>query len=380
MNGSQKNPKKLRAGILFGGKSAEHEVSVQSAKNVLEALDKDKFEPVLIGINKQGEWHLHEASYMIDDLKDSKIAKPDTSGGFTLLPAGRQHGLINSAGQPVAALDVIFPVLHGPMGEDGTLQGFLETANIPYVGSGVLGSAIGMDKDVMKRLLRDAGIPVAKFMTLITQDRESIDLENIIKELGLPLFVKPANMGSSVGVSKVANKEELQQAIESAFRYDRKILIESAVVGDEIECAVLGNAHPKVSVPGRIIPGEDFYSYQAKYADENGSVLEIPAKIPELVSEKARQVALKAFKVLECEGLARVDMFATKNGEIVMNEVNTIPGFTKHSMYPLLWEASGLIYKDLISELITLATQRFEERQHLESDYSESSFNLPSLN
>jgi D-alanine-D-alanine ligase len=374
MNDHQKSPKKLRVGILFGGKSAEHEVSIQSAKNVLEALDKDKFEPVLIGINKQGEWHLHESSYLIENAKDHKIAESnDSDGAITLLSGGNQHELVSfSAGQLIAELDVIFPVLHGPMGEDGTVQGFLEIASIPYVGSGVLGSAIGMDKDVMKRLLRDAGVPITKFISLTAQNRDSVDLEKIIQELSLPLFVKPANMGSSVGVSKAADKEELRIAIDQAFKYDRKILIESAVEGDEIECAVLGNAHPKVSVPGRIIPGEDFYSYQAKYSDGNKSVLEIPANIPEAVAEKARQVALRAFKVLECEGLARVDMFATKNGEVIMNEVNTIPGFTKHSMYPRLWEASGLPYKDLITELITLAIQRFEDRKQLESDYSES--------
>jgi D-alanine-D-alanine ligase len=338
-----KHGKKIRVGILFGGKSAEHEVSIQSAKNVLEALDKDKFEPVLIGIDKQGKWHLNERSALLMSGADPRGARLQAaSSELTLLPGSRDGQLINASSQPMEALDVVFPILHGPMGEDGTIQGFLDLANVPYVGSGVLGSAIGMDKDVMKRLLREAGIPVAELEVLHQRDRRSVDAPALIDKLGVPVFVKPANMGSSVGVSRATNEEELEKAITQAFLYDRKVLVEAAVEGDEVECSVLGNANPKASVPGRIIPREDFYSYEAKYADEMGTILEIPAKLPEPVMKKVRETAIKAFQVLECEGLARVDMFVTKSGEVILNEINTIPGFTKVSMYPQLWEASGL--------------------------------------
>lgn len=362
--------KKLRVGILFGGKSAEHEVSIQSAKNVLEALDKDRFIPVLIGIDKKGQWRLNEQSALLMSSEDPRLAKLNaSSGALTLLPGSTDGQLIAKSNEPSETLDVILPILHGPLGEDGTIQGFLELANVPYVGAGVLGSAIGMDKDVMKRLLRDAGIKVANFVTLVKHDLNTLDHESIIRKLGLPLFIKPANMGSSVGVSKAENKEQLFDAINLAFQYDRKILIEQAIFGDEVECSVLGNEDPKVSLPGRIIPQADFYTYESKYIDENGAVLEIPAKLPEHVVKAAQATAIKSFRVLECEGMARVDMFVTKDGEIIMNEINTIPGFTKVSMYPQLWEASGLPYKDLISELISLAIERYNARQVLQSTY-----------
>lgn len=368
MSNYPKNGKKIRVGLLFGGKSAEHEVSIQSARNILEALDKDRFEPVLIGIDKQGKWRLNEQSALRTGSEDFRVAKLTAVGSeLTLLPGSTSRQLVTASNEPVEPLDVIFPVLHGPMGEDGTIQGFLELANIPYVGSGVLGSAVGMDKDVMKRLLREAGIPVATFVTLTQGDRHSFDAEALIEKLGLPLFIKPSNMGSSVGVHKAEDKGQLLKAIDHAFTYDRKVLVEAAVVGDEIECSVLGSEHPKVSLPGRIIPRADFYTYEAKYIDGQGAALEIPAKLSGSVVEKVQGTALKAFKVLECEGMARVDMFVTKDGEVILNEVNTIPGFTKVSMYPQLWEASGLAYQDLISKLIDLAFERFGQRQKLNS-------------
>jgi D-alanine-D-alanine ligase len=359
---NSKPSRKIRVAILFGGKSAEHEVSIQSAKNVLEALDIDKFAPVLIRIDKQGVWHTGPD---FETLNKLSLLSNTAGSRLTLVPGNSSKALIDIAQQSSQNIDVAFPVLHGPMGEDGTVQGFLELAGIPYVGPGVLGSAVGMDKDVMKRLLRDAGIPIARHITVTSAERASVDTARIIVDLGLPLFVKPANMGSSVGVSKVEDSATLQQAIDLAFTFDRKILIEGAVEGDEIECSVLGNDHPKVSLPGRIIPQAKFYSYDAKYIDADGALLEIPAKLPAETIAKVQQIALKTFQTLCCEGMARVDMFLTKDGEVLVNEINTIPGFTKISMYPKLWEASGVPYKDLITRLLELAIERFEARQKL---------------
>ena len=367
MNDTPGKDRKIRAGILFGGKSAEHEVSIRSARNVLDALDKDRFEPVLIGIDKHGKWHQSDPAMLLA-AGENDLPKIDAAQtGLTLLPGSTDRELVGGSEQP--ALDVIFPILHGPMGEDGTVQGFLELANIPYVGPGVLGSAVGMDKDVMKRLLRDSGIPVTDFLVLHERDHKSFDAEAAVKKLGLPMFVKPANLGSSVGVSKATSVDELLQAVDLALQFDRKILLEKAVVGSEVECAVLGNDNPQASVPGRIIPQKDFYSYDAKYIDEDGAILEIPAKLPEKLIDEVKAMAIKTFQVLECEGMARVDMFVTDDGEIIMNEINTIPGFTKISMYPQLWGASGLSYTDLITRLIELAIERFEARQQLHTSY-----------
>lgn len=351
---------KTTVGILFGGKSAEHEVSLQSAQNVLQAIDTEQFEPVLIGIDKSGFWHY------IEDTNDPQIDATNANTIVTLQPGDQTGRLISGNGSIVKNIDVMFPILHGPMGEDGTIQGFLELANIPYVGPGVLGSAVGMDKDVMKRLLRDGGIPVSDFITATSSD---IDTKAIVERFGLPLFVKPANMGSSVGVSKVTAEAELKSAVEEALLFDIKVLIEKAVDGDEIECAILGNDDPKASIIGRIIPKDGFYSYESKYVDESGAILEIPAKIPVEVAEKARQVALDTFKILGCEGMSRVDMFACQDDTIVVNEINTIPGFTKISMYPKLWEASGVSYTQLISQLLEFAVERAERRKELHTSY-----------
>jgi D-alanine-D-alanine ligase len=342
--------KKIRVGIIFGGKSAEHEVSLRSAKNVVEALDKSKYEPVLIGIEKSGKWQLGGKS-------------------VALLPegGGKIESIEKHEGHDDKKIDVVFPILHGPFGEDGTVQGLLKLANIPFVGAGVLGSAVGMDKDVMKRLLRDAGIPIGKFV--VAKEGDVPGYKKVTKELGSPVFVKPANMGSSVGVSKVKNEKEYREAIRKAFEYDRKVLVEENIEGREIECSVLGNEDPKASVPGEVIPRHDFYSYEAKYIDENGAALEIPAKLPKSVVKKIQAIAIKTFRVLECEGFGRVDMFLKKNGEILVNEINTIPGFTSISMYPKLWEASGISYKELIDRLIQLALERFEKEQKLKTSY-----------
>lgn len=354
--------KKIRVGVLFGGKSAEHEVSIQSARNIIEALDKTKFTALPIHITKQGAWSIDNALL----LPGSSVQRShQKQAALTLLPGNTKRQLVSSDTQLTEAIDVIFPVLHGPRGEDGAIQGFLDLADVPYVGPGILGSAIGMDKDVMKRLLHESGIPVARRIVLHRTERAGADADNIIAKLGIPLFVKPANMGSSIGVSKARTKQELLRAIDEAFRYDRKILVEAAVIGDEVECAVLGNERPKASLPGRIISDAEFYDYREKYQQTGHTSVEIPAKLPGDITEKVRQTAIRVFQALECEGMARVDMFVTADGEVIVNEINTIPGFTKFSMYPKLWEATGLSYTDLITRLLSLAIERFEQCQAL---------------
>jgi D-alanine-D-alanine ligase len=259
----------------------------------------------------------------------------------------------------------VFPVLHGPFGEDGTVQGLLKLANLPFVGASVLGSAIGMDKDVMKRLLRDAGIPIGRFHVYDRSAGGQIKFSRIKKALRQPLFVKPANLGSSVGISKVASRPELEAAVKNAFRFDNKILIEEFIEGREIECSVLGNDDPIASLPGEIVTGHDFYSYDAKYIDDQGSRLEIPAKLPRAIVRTVQEIAIRTYKTLCCEGMARVDFFVKTDGQVLVNEINTIPGFTQISMYPKMWEASGISYPKLIDRLIQLALQRFRQEQNL---------------
>lgn len=316
--------KKLKIGVLFGGKSAEHEVSLQSAKNVLNFLDRKKYQIVEIKIPKSGQFDL------------SLLRK----------------------------VDVVFPVLHGPYGEDGSMQGLLKLSGVPFVGAGVLGSAVGMDKDAMKRLLKEADIKIGKFITLRTGEKMSF--KEAKRKLGATLFIKPANMGSSVGVSKVKNEKEFTDAIKMAFSFDNKIIIEEFIDGREIECSVLGNDNPIASLPGEIIANQEFYSYNAKYID-TGSVAEIPAKIGKNKIKEIQDAAVKTFKVLNCEGLGRVDFFLNKNGEVLVNEINTIPGFTNISMYPKLWEASGLPPSKLLDKLINLALERLKKDQKLKT-------------
>lgn len=314
---------KISVGLLYGGRSAEHEVSIQSAKNVYDAIDKDKYDATLILLDKENNW-------LDKELKN------------------------------ILSKDVIFPVLHGPNGEDGTIQGLLQLAGKAYVGSGVLASAVGMDKDVMKRLWRDAGLPIGDY--LVVKKHETAPSYSLIQELvGLPCFIKPANMGSSVGVHKVSTKQDYQQALQDAFLYDNKILIEEYIPGRELECAILGNEEPRASVAGEIVVKNDFYSYQAKYIDEDGAGLVIPAVIESEVQKELQTLAIKAFTTLGCMGLARVDFFLKNNGELILNEINTIPGFTAISMYPKLWQASGINYTELIDKLIKLAILRKEE-------------------
>ena len=362
--------KKIRVGILFGGRSAEHEVSLQSAKNIIDAIDTNKYEVVPIGIDKKGQWHLNERRQFLLPAVESGLPELSEKGeNLALVPGKEDEQLVALSGQQrLGPLDVIFPVLHGPFGEDGTVQGLLKLANVAFVGAGVLGSAVGMDKDVMKRLLRDAGIPVARFIAANRCSSKQIGFDEVQARLGLPLFVKPANLGSSVGISRVRDREEFECAVREAFHYDHKILIEECIKGREIECSVLGNDNPIASVPGEILPRHEFYSYEAKYLDENGAALEIPAKLPSETLERIRHLAIKTFTVLCCEGMARVDFFLRNGEEIIVNEINTIPGFTRISMYPKLWEATGISCSELIDRLIQLALERFQREQRLKTD------------
>lgn len=363
------NKKKINVGILFGGKSAEHEISLLSAKNVIDAIDKEKYNPVLIGINKQGKWLMGKDSEFLLNAGDPKLIKLNSEGDAVALIPQSEGKISNlSEGGPGEKIDVVFPVMHGTFSEDGTIQGLLKLANIPFVGAGVLGSAVGMDKDIMKRLLRDAGLPIGKFITLNSSE-EIPEFTCVKDELGLPIFVKPANMGSSVGINLVKNEEEYKHAVKDAFQYDLKIILEKNIEGREIECAVLGNEDPKASVPGEVITTHDFYSYDAKYIDEDGSYTEIPAKIDKETTKRIQELAVKTFKILSCEGMGRCDFFLKPNGEIIVNEINTIPGFTKISMYPKMWEKSGISYPDLIDNLIQLAIERYKKEKKLKTSF-----------
>ncbi len=352
--------KKLRVAILFGGRSAEHEISLISARNITAAMDRNKYRIIPIGIDKQGRWLRDQGGRLLQDKSITRVELPRRGSSTAVLSA-------SSPLRALEAVDVVFPVLHGPFGEDGTVQGLLKLANIPFVGAGVLGSAVGMDKDVMKRLLRDAGIPIAKFMVFDSPIRNKISFSRVRRELGLPVFVKPANLGSSVGISKAARASEFVRAVKAAFRYDKKILVEENISGREIECAVLGNEYPRASLPGEIITGHKFYSYDAKYVDDQGARLVIPAELPGAVTRRIQAMSVRAFKVLCCSGMARVDFFLRGRGEIFVNEINTIPGFTAISMYPKMWRASGLSYSRLIDRLIQLALQEFRAETHLRS-------------
>ena len=360
---------KLTIGIVFGGRSAEHEVSLQSAKNIIEAIDKKKYEVVLIGIDKKGQWYLNETSKFLLHTNNPKLIKLNRAEKeVALVPTRQGTGrLVGLSDHTTGHIDVIFPVLHGPFGEDGTIQGLLKLANIPFVGANVLGSAIGMDKDVMKRLLKNAKIPIAKFLVFNRSSLNKINFKKVKDYLGLPFFIKPANLGSSVGINKVKSEKQFWPAVKDAFKYDSKILIEEYISGREIECSVLGNDNPIASVPGEIIPQDEFYSYEAKYIDENGAILEIPAKLSLSVVRKIQDMAIKAFKTLCCQGMARADLFLRDNKDIIVNEINTIPGFTKISMYPKLWEATGISYTKLIDQLIQLALDRFKKEQKLKT-------------
>ncbi|MGI6678520.1 MAG: D-alanine--D-alanine ligase [Dehalobacterium sp.] len=361
--------KKVHVGILFGGKSAEHEVSVRSARNIYQAIDKNKYQVTMIGISKSGCWSLDQKiargtlfEYVTDPENPEEI--------LALITGGGEEQLINLKGEKVIEkLDIVFPVLHGPYGEDGTVQGALKMAGIPFVGADVLGSAVGMDKDVMKRLLRDARLPNANYLVLHKYHgaEENPGYHEIVAKLGLPVFVKPANLGSSVGVSKVENEVEFQNAVQEAFLFDHKLIVETAIIGREIECSVLGNENPQASIPGEVINTKDFYSYDAKYVNDQDSIIEIPAQLSPEAIAKVQNAAIRTYQALCCQGLARVDVFLTPEEEVIINEINTLPGFTSISMYPKLWEISGISYTDLIDRIITLGLEKFKRDNNLKT-------------
>lgn len=360
-------PPKIRVAILCGGQSAEHEISIRSAKNIIQALDTNRYDISVIAIDKKGEWHLEDPHRLITTIDHNQLPTTNEQGEHVALLPGKKHELFVDATchKTLPEIDVVFPVLHGPYGEDGTVQGLLKLANIPFVGSDVLGSSICMDKDVMKRLLRDAGLSVSKFMVYRHTEIDAIKFEAIADQIGLPFFVKPANLGSSVGISKVHHKQEFEQAIANAFAYDHKIIIEEYIKGREIECAVLGNDTPIASIPGEVIPHHEFYSYEAKYLDDNGASIEVPAKLPAEGIKRIQELSIAAFNTMCCSGMARVDFFYTAQGEVYINEVNTIPGFTSVSMYPQMWQASGINYPQLVEQLIDLAIEKFNKQQSI---------------
>ncbi len=366
---------KIRVAVLFGGRSAEHEVSLQSAKNVIQNLDASRFEIIPIGIDKQGSWFLGNDVFQ-QSLQHNQVRclPTQTSAWFnadwvskSALATTKQPNNVNMQ------FDVVFPVVHGTLCEDGTLQGLLTLADLPYVGCGVLSSAVGMDKDVAKRLVMQAGVPVAPYLSIKLGEwkkNASTLLKQIQNTLSYPLFVKPANAGSSIGISKVKDASMLEEAIQEAFQFDTKILVETGLNVQELELAVLeskeSGEEPFVSVVGEVTPSHEFYSYEAKYLDENGAALHIPAKVNESIATKAKQMAATIFKSLDCEGMARVDLFLDKNTQsLYFNEINTLPGFTKISMYPKLMEASGMSYASLLTHLIELALKRHQEKNGL---------------
>jgi D-alanine-D-alanine ligase len=347
---------------VFGGRSAEHEVSVISAHSVLDALDPDRFEVLTIGIDKRGRWRLLPALPPASDGGELPAVGTDQGSAVSLARQPGDSTLVAEDGTRTE-IDVVFPLLHGPFGEDGTVQGMLELAGIPYVGAGVLASAVGMDKAVQRVLFAAAGLPTVAHEVVHERewedDREGVEAR--AEALGFPVFVKPATLGSSVGISKVSRAEDLPAAVEEALSYARKALVEKAAEGArEIECAVLGNDDPVASVPGEIVPAGDWYDYRAKYLDE-GTRLDIPARIPGEVAELVQRMAVGAFRAIDAAGMARVDFFYREPDQVIVNEINTIPGFTKVSMYPKLWEASGLSYADLVERLVDLAVERHQK-------------------
>ncbi|WP_391204829.1 D-alanine--D-alanine ligase [Psychrobacillus sp. L4] len=360
---------KIKLGLLYGGKSAEHEVSLLTARAVTQAINFEKFEVYPIFITQTGEWRKGNAligpAESVETLQfGGGSNRPNNITNFLPVETTNSN-IVEKKGD--SNLDVIFPLLHGPNGEDGTVQGLLEVLNLPYVGNGVLASAAGMDKVVMKQLFAQAGlsqVPYVHFIRNEWKNNRADLLQKIDENLKWPLFVKPANLGSSVGITKAMNREQLLNAVEVAFKYDRKIIVEQGIVARELEMSVLGNDTPRCSIAGEVLPTKDFYDYDAKYKDGTTNYA-IPADVSTELLQKMEDAAIRAFKVLDCSGLVRADFFVTENEEIIINEVNTMPGFTPISMYPKLWMESGLSYSGLIEELIELAIERYEEKQQL---------------
>lgn len=360
---------RIRVGLIFGGKSGEHEVSLASAQSVLEAMDAEKYDAVLIGVSKEGRWLTggNPLKQLVNSTESPllKAMNGSAPNGTSALVSQAAAGITTSDALN-ETVDVVFPLIHGPNGEDGTIQGLLELADLPYVGAGVAASAVGMDKGLMKSLFRNAGLPVADYL-VVQRHRWEHDPEETIHDIETiiryPCFVKPANMGSSVGISKARNWDELTQALTTAAQYDRKIIVERAVQGREIECSVLGNDSPIASLPGEVIAEREFYDYEAKYADGRTRFV-IPADLTGEQTRTVQELAVRAFQAIDCSGMARVDFFIEeRDGRVLVNEINTIPGFTNVSMYPKMWEASGVSYTQLIDRLIQLGLERHADRK-----------------
>lgn len=357
--------------LICGGKSPEHEVSLQSAYNVYQALDTNKYTIILIGITTDGVWKLLTEAVLMNIVKNRGALTSDIDlDSVALLPGekGKLYNLSKGVFLDIT-LDVALPIIHGPFAEDGTVQGLLELAGVAYVGAGVLGSAIGMDKEIMKRLLSEADIPIGNFMVVHAHEQRVCSFTEIKQQFGVPIFIKPANMGSSVGVHRVETKAEFGTALADAFLYDTKVIIEQAIVGREVECAVLGNENPKASVVGEVVLSDSFYSYETKYLSDTGAKTVIPAELSQEQSDKIRMTAIATYKALACCGMGRVDMFLTEEGNVLVNEINTLPGFTNISMYPKLWEASGVSYAELLDRLIRLAEDLHKKRVILKNTY-----------
>ncbi len=368
--------RKLRVGLIFGGRSGEHEISLISAQGVMSAIDKTRYEVVPIGITKEGRWLASGdpmkalASGLASESNPALLLAEPSERGLMRLEAREQEQDLLAV--QVSQLDVVFPILHGPYGEDGTVQGLLELAGIPYVGAGVTASALGMDKALFKDVMRARGLPVVPFLVIKRKAWEQGPEEIIAQietEIGYDCFVKPANLGSSVGVSKAHERAELRGALDEAARYDRKLLVEVAIDAREIEVSVLGNDEPIASVPGEIVPSSEFYDYAAKYLDGKSELL-IPAPIPASLAEQIRRLAVESYLAIDCAGMARVDfLLERRTGQVYINELNTLPGFTPISMYPKLWEASGLSYTELINRLIELALERHADKGRSATEY-----------
>ena len=346
---------------MFGGKSVEHEISIRSARNVFQQLDRSRFDPVLIGITKEGNW------YKVKDVN-----QPIASGQSINLSLGNSEHTFSATDNlgGTGMLDIVFPVLHGTDGEDGSIQGMLQTVNLPYAGSGVLGSSVAMDKLMSKQLLVKEGIPTSKYRAV--EKGLSITYDQLATEIGVPFMIKPVSLGSSVGVSKVSNQQQFDEAVEETFRYDQAFLAEEYISGRELECAILGNLNAQASDPGEIIisPKYEFYTYDAKYQDPDAVEIKVPADLDQSITRQIKELSLRAFKVLQCKDFARVDLFLRDNQSIYINEINTIPGFTDSSMFPSLWAQHGISYSDLITKIIELAMERFDSKRNLNRDYS----------
>lgn len=352
---------KLSVAIIYGGKSVEHQISINSAKNIFEYIDRDKYDPIAIGISPKGDWFLKDT---IDD-------KFDGQPPLALVLSTMNKGFKNLINNEFIRPDVVFPVLHGTDGEDGSIQGLLKAMELPFIGTGVLGSAISMSKLYTKRLLEATGIPVSKYLTYEYGQKSEINFEQIASSLGLPFMAKAANLGSSVGVVKVKSEADFDKAVDEAFKFDNVILFEQYIVGRELECSVMGNESPIASNPAEIVISKnyEFYTYEAKYLDPNAVELHVPAKVDAAVAESIRELSVKAYQALSCEDFARVDLFLTEKGEILINEINTIPGFTNRSMFPMMWKERGISFTDLISKLVDLALNRVSAAHRITNQY-----------